>query len=247
MDLQGKVALVTGGAVRVGRAIALALADAGADIAFSYHSSADAVMATAAEIEAKGRRVLACRADQAQADQVAALVDGTVAQLGRLDVLVNSASLWRRTPWAELDEEAWDQLLDINLKGPFLCARAAAPHLAAQGDGAIVNIVDLSAWAPFPNYMPHSAAKAGLWNLTQALAMELAPAVRVNAIAPGPVLPPPGYTEKQMAAAAKRTLLGRWGSAEDVAQAVVFLAQASYITGVVIRVDGGEHLAQRKP
>ncbi len=178
---------------------------------------------------------------------MAALVDGAVAQLGRLDVLVNSASLWRRTPWAELDEEAWDQLLDINLKGPFLCARAAAPHLAAHGDGAIVNIVDLSAWAPFPNFMPHSAAKAGLWNLTQALAVELAPVVRVNAIAPGPVLPPPGYTEKQMAAAARRTLLGRWGSAEDVAQAVVFLAQASYITGVVVRVDGGEHLAQRKP
>ena len=123
MDLHGKVALVTGGAVRVGKAIALALADAGADIAFSYNSSAEAAAVTAAEIEAKGRRVLPIRADQSQAEQVAALVDATVGQLGRLDVLVNSASLWRRTPWAELDEAAWDQLLDINLKGPFLCAR----------------------------------------------------------------------------------------------------------------------------
>jgi NAD(P)-dependent dehydrogenase (short-subunit alcohol dehydrogenase family) len=242
MDLRGKVALVTGGAVRVGKAIALALADAGADIAFSYNSSADAAMATAGEIKTKGRRVLAYRADQAQAEQVVALVDATVAQLGRLDVLVNSASLWRRTPWAELDEAAWDQLLDINLKGPFLCARAAAPHLAAHSDGAIVNIVDLSAWTPFPNFMPHSAAKAGLWNLTQALAVELAPTVRVNAIAPGPVLPPPEYTEKQIAATAKRTLLGRWGSAGDVAEAVVFLVQAPYVTGVVLPVDGGEHL-----
>jgi pteridine reductase len=242
MDLHGKVALVTGGAVRVGKAIALALADAGADVAFSYNSSGDAAAETAAEIVAKGRRALALRTDQAQAAQVRALVDATVSQLGRLDVLVNSASLWRRTPWAELDEAAWDQLLDINLKGPFLCAKAAAPHLAAHGDGAIVNIVDLSEGVPFPNYMPHSAAKAGLWNLTQALAMELAPAVRVNAIAPGPVLPPPGYSEKQIAATARRTLVGRWGSPEDVARAVAFLVQAPYITGVLLPVDGGERL-----
>jgi pteridine reductase len=242
MDLHGKVALVTGGAVRVGKAIALALADAGADISFSYNSSADAAAVTAAEIVGRGRRVLPFRADQSQAEQVTALIDATVAQLGRLDVLVNSASLWRRTPWADLDEAAWDQLLDINLKGPFLCARAAAPHLAAHGDGVIINVVDLSAGVPFPNLMPHSAAKAGLWNLTQALAMELAPAVRVNAIAPGPVLPPPEYTEKQIAATARRTLLGRWGCAEDVAEAAVFLAQAPYITGVLLPVDGGERL-----
>lgn len=245
MDLNGKVALVTGGAVRVGKAIALALARAGADVVINYHSSADAAVATAAEIEALGRRALALRADVAQGRQVQALVDEAVARLGRLDVLVNSASLWRKTPWAELDEAAWDQLVDIALKGPFLCAKAAAPHLAAHGDGAIINIVDLSAFVPFPNFMPHSAAKAGLVNLTYALAMELAPAVRVNAVAPGPVLPPADYTEAQIQAAARRTLLGRWGTAEDVAQAVVFLAQAPYITGVVLPVDGGERLARR--
>lgn len=245
MDLNGKVALVTGGAVRVGKAIALALARAGADVVINYHSSADAAVATAAEIEALGRRALAIRADVAQGRQVQALVDEAVARLGRLDVLVNSASLWRKTPWAELDEAAWDQLVDIALKGPFLCAKAAAPHLAAHGDGAIINIVDLSAFVPFPNFMPHSAAKAGLVNLTYALAMELAPAVRVNAVAPGPVLPPADYTEAQIQAAARRTLLGRWGTAEDVAQAVVFLAQAPYITGVVLPVDGGERLARR--
>ena len=171
-----------------------------------------------------------------------ALIGATVAQLGRLDVLVNSASFWRRTPWAELDEAAWDHLLDTNLKGPFLCARAAAPHLAAHGEGAIVNIVDLSAFVPFRNFVAHSVGKAGLLNLTYALAMEMAPAVRVNAIAPGPALPPPEYTEKQTAATARRTLLGRWGCAEDVAQAVVFLAQAPYITGILLPVDGGEHL-----
>jgi len=242
MDLRGKVALVTGGAVRVGKAIALALASAGADVAITYNSSADAAVVTAQEITALGRRVFTYQADMAQAAAAEAAVAATVAALGRLDVLVNSASLWRRTPWDELDEAAWDQLLDINLKGPFMCAKAAAPHLAAHGDGAIVNIVDLSAYVPFRNYMPHSAAKAGLVNLTYALAAELAPVVRVNAIAPGPVLPPPDYTPAQIAATGRRTLLGRWGTAEDVAQAVVFLAQAPYITGVVLPVDGGERL-----
>jgi NAD(P)-dependent dehydrogenase (short-subunit alcohol dehydrogenase family) len=244
MNLNGKVALVTGGAVRVGKAIALALARAGADVAINYHSSADAAVATVAEIATLGRRAVAIRADVGQGAQVQALVDETVARLGRLDVLVNSASLWRKTPWAELDEPAWDQLVDIALKGPFLCAKAAAPHLTAHGDGAIINIVDLSAFIPFTGYMPHSAAKAGLVNLTYSLAMELAPAVRVNAIAPGPVLPPPDYTEKQMQAAAKHTLIGRWGTAEDVADAAVFLVQAPYITGVILPVDGGERLAR---
>ncbi len=245
MKLSGTVAIVTGGAVRVGKAIALALAGAGADVVINYHSSADAALATVGEIEALGRRGLAIRADVAQGSQVQALVDETITRTGRLDVLVNSASLWRRTPWAELDEPAWDQLVDISLKGPFLCAKAAAPHLAAHGDGAIINIVDLSAFVPFPNFLPHSAAKAGLVNLTYSLAIELAPVVRVNAIAPGPVLPPPDYTEKQLQAVAHRTLIGRWGTADDVAQAVVFLAQAPYITGVVLPVDGGEHLTKR--
>ena len=245
MELQGKVALVTGGAVRVGKAIALALAEAGADIVLSYNSSADAAAVTAAEIEVTGRKALAFRADQSQAEQVTALVEATIDRFGRLDVLVNSASLWRRTPWQELDEAAWNQLIDINLKGPFLCARIAAPYLAAYGAGAIVNIIDLSAYVPFANYMPHSVAKAGLLNMTYALAMELAPAVRVNAIAPGPVLPPPGYSASQIAATAHRTLLKRWGAPEDVAQAVVFLARADYITGAVLPVDGGERLAAR--
>jgi len=244
--LHGKVALVTGGAVRVGKAIALALADAGADVAFSYNSSADAAAATAAEIEAKGRQAFYHRADLGQVAQAVELVDATVARFGRLDVLVNSASLWQKTPLADLDEAAWDQVTNILLKGTVFCTKQAAPHLAAHGEGAIINIVDLSAFIPFPNFVAHSVGKAGLLNLTYGLAIELAPAVRVNAIAPGPVLPPPDYTEKQIQATARRTLLERWGAAEDVAQTVVFLAQADYITGVVIPVDGGEHIAWRK-
>jgi NAD(P)-dependent dehydrogenase (short-subunit alcohol dehydrogenase family) len=245
MELQGKAALVTGGAIRVGKAIALALADAGANILLNYHSSASEAMETAAEIESMGRQVLALRADVSQTAQVQALISAGIARFGRLDVLVNSASVWRRTPWADLDEGAWDQAFATDLRGAFLCARAAAPHLAAHADGAIVNIVDLSALVPFPNMMAHSAAKAGLLNMTYALAMELAPSVRVNAIAPGPVLPPPGYDAKLLEVTAQRTLLGRWGTPDDVAQAVVFLVRAPYITGVLLPVDGGERLRSR--
>lgn len=242
MDLQGKVALVTGGAIRVGKAISLELAHAGADIVVNYNSSAGPAEETVAEIQELGRRAIAQQADVSQGDQVQRLIDRAVSELGRLDVLVNSASVWRRTPWAELDEAEWDRQIAVDLKGPFLCARAAAPHLAAHGDGAIVNIVDLSAFTPFPNFLPHSVAKAGLLNMTYSLAMELAPAVRVNAIAPGPVLPPPEYTEQQLAASAKRTLLKRWGTPADVARAVRYLVEAEYVTGAVLPVDGGERL-----
>jgi 3-oxoacyl-[acyl-carrier protein] reductase/pteridine reductase len=230
----------------VGKAIALGLAEAGADIVLNYRSSATAATETASEIVAKGRQALPVQADVAQGEQVQALVSAAISRFGRLDVLVNSASSWQRTPWPSLDEAAWDQSLAVDLKGAFLCARAAAEHLAANGDGAIVNVVDLSAFVPFPNMLPHSVAKAGLLNMTYALAMELAPAVRVNAVAPGPVLPPPDYDESLRAATARRTLLNRWGTPEDVAQAVVFLSRATYITGAVLPVDGGERLRGRR-
>jgi NAD(P)-dependent dehydrogenase (short-subunit alcohol dehydrogenase family) len=245
MELPGKVALVTGGAIRVGKSIALALAGAGADILLNYHSSATAAMETAKEIESMGRQVLSFRADVSQAAQVEALIAAGIARFGRLDVLVNSASVWRRTPWADLDEAGWDQAFATDLKGAFLCAKTAAPYLALHADGAIVNITDLSALMPFPNMLAHSAAKAGLLNMTYALAMELAPSVRVNAIAPGPVLAPPDYDAKLLEATAQRTLLGRWGTPNDVAEAVVFLVRASFITGVVLPVDGGERLRGR--
>jgi NAD(P)-dependent dehydrogenase (short-subunit alcohol dehydrogenase family) len=245
VDLQGKVALVTGGAVRVGKAIALALAQAGADVAFSYHSSAEEAQQTKQELEAFGHRVYAQKADAGNVSDCRALVERTVATLGRLDVLVNSASLWKRTKFADLTEADWDLVTDILLKGTVFTSHAAAPYLAAHGDGAIVNITDLSAYIPFPNHVAHSAGKAGVLNLTRSLAIELAPRVRVNAIAPGPVLPPPVYGTRQIQATADRTLLKRWGTAEDVAEAVVFLVRANFVTGTVIEVDGGEHLACR--
>jgi NAD(P)-dependent dehydrogenase (short-subunit alcohol dehydrogenase family) len=245
VNLEGKVALITGGAVRVGKAIALALAQAGADIAFSYNSSGDEAAGTRREIEALGRRAFAVQADSGKVADCRRLVSETVHALGRLDVLVNNASLWKRTRFAELTEEDWDTVTNILLKGAAFTSHAAAPHLTAHGDGAIVNIIDLSAFVPFPNFIAHSTGKAGLLNLTRSLAIELAPAVRVNAVAPGPVLPPPNYSEKQIQAAADRTLLRRWGAPEDVAQAVLYLVQAPFVTGAVIEVDGGEHLAWR--
>jgi pteridine reductase len=247
MDLHGKVALVTGGATRVGRAISLAFAQAGADVVVNYNSSAAESLRTAADIAALGRQALPFKADVSQADQVQAMVDTSIARFGRLDVLVNSASIWRGTPWPDASEADWDLLQGVAAKGAFLCSRAAAPHLKAHGDGAIINITDLSALVPFPGFVAHSAAKAALLNLTRALAMEMAPAVRVNAVAPGAVLPPPDYTPEQIAAAASTNLLRRWGSAENVASAVIFLAQAEFITGVLLPVDGGEMLAWRLP
>ncbi|HEX9116550.1 MAG TPA: SDR family oxidoreductase [Anaerolineae bacterium] len=244
MDLQGKVALVTGGAIRVGRAISLGLAAAGARIIMNYHSSNAAAEATARDIRELGGDALPYQADISQAREVQAMVEAGVAHFGRLDVLVNSASIFERTPWAKLDEDAWERIMAVNLKGPFLCTRACAPHLAANGDGLIVNIVDLSAFMPFPNFAAHSAAKAGLLNFTYALAAELAPAVRVNAIAPGPILPAAGATPELNAMTIGRTLLGRWGDPDDIAQAVVYLAKAGYVTGVALPVDGGERLGR---
>ena len=170
MELQGKVALVTGGAVRVGKAIALALARAGADVAFSYNTSAGPAEETAGEIRGLGRRAYFRQADVAYVDQCRDLVASTAAHLGRLDVVVNSASLWRKTPFAELAEEDWDYVTDIVLKGAAFTSQAAAPHMQAAGEGAIVNIIDLSAYRPFPSMVAHSVAKAGLLNLTGASA-----------------------------------------------------------------------------
>jgi NAD(P)-dependent dehydrogenase (short-subunit alcohol dehydrogenase family) len=160
-----------------------------------------------------------------------------------VDILVNSASIWQKTPLPMGDFTDWHRVLGVLIDGSMYLTDAVAPMMQQRGEGTIVNIVDLSAWKPFSGYIAHSVGKSGLLALTRQLALELAPAISVNAVAPGPVLPPPGYTEKQVARVAGRTLKGRWGSAQDVASAVRFLVEADYITGEVIVVDGGERLA----
>jgi 3-oxoacyl-[acyl-carrier protein] reductase/pteridine reductase len=161
-------------------------------------------------------------------------------KFGGVDVLVNGASLFKETPFPTDDVTMWQTVTRILIDGSFYCANAVAPMMLERGEGVIINIVDLSAWLPAPNMAAHSVGKAGLLALTRQLALELAPTVRVNAVAPGPVLPPPDYSDEQNQAIADTTLLKHWGTPEDVVQAVMFLVAADYITGESIAVDGGE-------
>jgi 3-oxoacyl-[acyl-carrier protein] reductase/pteridine reductase len=247
MDPKGKTALITGGAHRVGKAITLALARAGANVVINYHSSAGAAEDAAAESDALGVETLIAQADISDRQQVEAMVAKASEHFGSIDILVNSASRFEKTTFPTQDVTAWHRVTAILIHGPFYCANAIAPMMLERGEGTIINIVDLAAWEPWPNFAAHSVGKAGLMALTRQLALELAPAVRVNAVAPGPVLPPPDYSEAQTATAAGRTLLNRWGVVDDVAQAVMYLVQADYVVGEVIIVDGGERFGHRKP
>lgn len=241
MPLAGKVALVTGGARRVGKAIALALADRGADIVVHYHSGAAEADETARELRARGVRVAMVQGDLTRVDVAQSLPRQAHALLGRLDIVINSAAMMRRTPLGDVAPDEWDRMFALNLRAPFFVAQAAAPLMLADG-GVIVNIADLAAYETWPAYVPHGITKAGVVQMTRGLARALAPAIRVNAVAPGAVLLP----EEWDAAAADRlagtTPLQRLGSADDVAQAVVFLCEAGYVTGEVIIVDGGRHI-----
>jgi 3-oxoacyl-[acyl-carrier protein] reductase/pteridine reductase len=246
MDPKGKIALITGGAHRVGKAITLALARAGARVVINYNSSASAAEATAAEARHLGSEALVVQADVADHRQVEQMVATATDRFGGVDILVNSASLWRKTPFPTKNLDDWHRVTNILIHGSFYCANAVAPLMLAKGEGVIVNITDLSAWEPWPNFIAHSVGKSALLALNRQLALELAPTVRVNAVAPGPVLPPPDFDDKQIGQIAKRTLLNRWGSADDVAEAVLYLVKANYVTGEVITVDGGERLGHRK-
>jgi NAD(P)-dependent dehydrogenase (short-subunit alcohol dehydrogenase family) len=246
MQIQGKTALVTGASVRVGKAITLALARAGANVVVHYHSSAAEAEETAAEARAMGVKALPLRADISDPAQVRRLAQDVEGHFPGVDILVNSASYFRTTPIPTDDFSVWKQVTSVLIDAPFYCANVFVPGMRRRGEGAIINIIDLSAWEPWPRFAAHSVGKAALLALTRQLALEFAPEVRVNAVAPGPVLPPPNYSAEKIARTAARTLLERWGSPEDVASAVLFLVQADYITGDTITVDGGERLAGRK-
>jgi NAD(P)-dependent dehydrogenase (short-subunit alcohol dehydrogenase family) len=244
--LEGRRALVTGAGHRLGRAIALALAGAGADIVVHYRSSQKEAEDTAARVRSLGRDAELLRADLAHPDEVARLFERVVAGGRGLDVLVNSAASFEGAPFSEIDAAAWDAVMAVNLRAPFLCTRHAAPLLEASspGPGAVVNIADLSGLVPWRGFTHHSVSKAGLLHLTRAAAKELGPAIRVNAVVPGPILPPPGEDEDGEAWRRRgdRLPLKRTGQPEHVGAAVVFLAANDYITGEAIAVDGGEHL-----
>jgi 3-oxoacyl-[acyl-carrier protein] reductase/pteridine reductase len=242
LEIKNKVALITGAAVRVGKVTALALAEKGAQIAFTYLSDDEPWPETLAEIEARGVRALALPLDVRQSEQPRAVVEQVIEQFGRIDLLVNNASVWLRSPFLEITPEQWQTALTVNLTGPFLCAQAVAPYMLAQQSGVIINITDLSAFQTWPEYAHHSASKAGLVALTRVLAAELAPHVRVNAIAPGTVLLPENAPPEKMEWAIENSLLKRVGSPEDVARTIIFLTEMDFATGAVYFMDGGRAL-----
>lgn len=238
MSLHGKAALVTGGARRLGRAIALALGRAGMRVAIHYHASASAAEEVLAELRAAGASGIAIPGDLSRTADCERVVDEALAQWGGLDLLVNSAGIWGATPIGSVTEERWDELLNTNLRSMFFVAQRAAAALRASR-GAIVNIADVGVRRPWRNHTPYLVSKGGVITLTRALAKDLAPEVRVNAIAPGPVLLPDDWSAEQAAQVARTTLLRRVGSPDDIAGAVLYLAQAGYVTGVILPVDGG--------
>lgn len=238
MDLRGRVALVTGGAVRVGRALALTLAERGARLAIHYHASATEAQTAVREAQAMGAEAWAVQADLSRPDAPDALVDAVAAHFGALDVLVNSAAIMWRTPLAEITVEQWDAMFALNLRAPFFCARAAARVMSDRG-GVIINISDLAGLESWSAYIPHGISKAGVIHMTRALAHALAPKIRVNAIAPGTVLLPTDWDEGDAAHLVRTTPLRRLGEPADVARAMVYLIEADYVTGEVLVVDGG--------
>lgn len=241
--LDGQVALVTGGGRRVGRAIALALGAAGARVAVHHHGSADGAIETVAMIEAAGGSAIRCSADLRDPQAPAALVAEVVRECARIDLLVNSAASMMRTPLVSVTPAQWDEVFALNLRAPFFLSLAAAGAMGLAG-GVIVNISDHMGFESWPQFVPHGVAKAAVADMTRALAAALAPRVRVNAVAPGTVLPPDGWAQTEQANTVAQTPLKRLGTPEDVAQAVLYLATASYVTGETLFVDGGRHGAR---
>lgn len=245
MDLRDRVVLLTGGK-RIGATVAVELARRGADVALSYNRSRTEAEEAAGRIRGLGRRAEIFAADVSSATACEALVASVVASLGRLDVLVNMASIYRSVPFDRMTDEDLQASLDVDLKSAFNCARAAAPQMKAVGGGRIVNVSDWLAVSQRPRYrgfVGYYVAKTAVMGLTSALALELAADdILVNAIAPGPILAPPDLPDEELAAVEKATPLGRWGGGGEIAKAVVALVETDFITGETIRVDGGRHL-----
>lgn len=245
MNINNAVILVTGGAHRVGKAIAMALAREGACIAFTYNSSEAAARQTQSEIEALGTRALAIRCDQADLAQIRSAVETSIERFGRIDGLVNSASIMQEVTFLNTTLEDWDLTMNINARGPYFFMQIVGKWMLDHGGGSIVNIIDESAVAPGPGALHHAASKAALWMLTRACALELAPSIRVNAVLPGAVLKPPHWDEERWQSIAEVTPLKKLGTAEDVARACVYLMKEDFITGQDIVVDGGRTVASR--
>jgi NAD(P)-dependent dehydrogenase (short-subunit alcohol dehydrogenase family) len=245
VDLTDKVALITGGR-RIGAVVATELARRGAHVAIVYRASRAEAEETAAALRALTRRALLVQADLQQPDACRRAVEETAAGLGRLDVLVNMASIYRTKAFDDLTVQDWDEQLAIDLRAAWLCSHAAVPHMRRARGGRIINFSDWVARSGRPRYvgyLPYYVAKAGVIALTEALALELAAdQILVNAVAPGPIVAPPGTTDDESAAVERATPLGRWGGEIEIAKAVLALVESNFITGETIRVDGGRHV-----
>jgi NAD(P)-dependent dehydrogenase (short-subunit alcohol dehydrogenase family) len=242
--LEDRVALVTGSARRIGRSIALELARAGAHVVVNYQISRAEALATAAEIKSRGVRTLVIHADISKPRQVQSMFEAVRKRFGRLDILVNNAAIFFPSRWDELSEQQWDRILDVNLKGTFFCAQAAARIMLAQGSGEIINISSLGGLQAWSGYMHYCASKAGVIMLTKCLAKALAPKIRVNSIAPGVILFPGGTRDAAARKLIAATPLRKGGRPEDIAEMALFLAARNrFITGQVFAVDGGKSIA----
>lgn len=244
MEIKGKIVLITGIA-RVGSVVAEALAERGARIALSYRSSKNAADETIARIEARGGEARAFQGDLSVPIDAIRVVEETLAAFGGLDVLINMASMYKSQPFDALDNKAWDDNIASDARSDYLTSITAAKHMKQNGGGRIINFADWLAASGRPGYrefIPYYTAKSAVVGLTQALALELAPHVLVNAIAPGPILAPPDLSQEEVHEVEQKTPVGRWGGPAEIAKAVCFLIETDFVTGECIRVDGGRHL-----
>ncbi len=245
MQLAGKAALITGGK-RIGLVVAGELASRGVDVALTYARSRPEAEEAAGRVRAAGRKATIVQADLSQPEACEMVVEKTVEAFGRLDILVNMASVYKEREFDDLRAADWDATVNVDLRAAFLCARAAVPHMRRQGGGRIVNFSDWLAKSGRPRYrgfLPYYVAKAGIIGLTEALALELAgDGILVNAIAPGPILAPPGTTGEELREVERATPLGRWGGEIEIAKAVLAFLDSDFMTGETVRVDGGRHV-----
>jgi len=242
VELEGKVALVTGAARRLGREIALALAARGAELVVHYRDSEGAARELLAELRRLGGKPVAVRGDLALPADIPRIVEAGLTAFGRIDVLVNSASVFCRTPLEAVTVADWDRILAVNLRAPFFLCQRVAAGMRRQGRGKIVNLADIGGSQIWADYLPYCLSKAGLLALTRGLAKALAPAVQVNGIAPGIVLLPDGSSDAERRRAAERVPLGHLGTPEDVVRALLYLIESDFTTGEVLTVDGGQQL-----
>ncbi|WP_303979289.1 SDR family oxidoreductase [Dongia mobilis] len=244
---QPQIAFVTGGAKRLGRAIALKLAGAGWDVAIHCHSSIDAAEATAAEIRALGRRALVLQADLGQEAEVELLLPAIGRDLGPVSCLVNNASVFEMDKVDTATRESWDRHIETNLRAPLVLSQAFARQLPTGMPGNIINMLDQRVWKLTPYFLSYTVAKMGLWTLTRTLALALAPQIRVNAIGPGPTLPSPRQSPEHFAAQSAAMPLGHGATPDEIAAAALYILSSPSMTGQMIALDGGEHLGWQVP